>query len=177
MVGSLMRTGGGFLLTRMTPSTSLLEAIIYIVIAGIGLGTFFSVLTLSAQNALPRTRLGVGTGAVRYLGQLGSVLGVAIVGTIVNTTLSSDIVKRVPAAVVQQLTPAGFKFATNKQELVNPPYRNTEVRTAESFAQKIAVAHVQPVPQLNTDQQSLARKARHEDLTMLKQSFISPRPA
>ena len=147
IVGSFIMTAGVFLLTSMTPSTSLLEAIIYIVIAGIGLGTFFSVLTLSAQNALPRTRLGVGTGAVRYLGQLGSVLGVAIVGTIVNTTLSSDIVKRVPAAVVQQLTPAGFKFATNTQVLVNPPYRNTVVRTAESFAQKIAVAHVPPGPQ------------------------------
>jgi len=147
IVGSFIMTAGVFLLTSMTPSTSLLEAIIYIVIAGIGLGTFFSVLTLSAQNALPRTRLGVGTGAVRYLGQLGSVLGVAIVGTIVNTTLSSDIVKRVPAAVVQQLTPAGFKFATNTQVLVNPPYRYTVVRTAESFAQKIAVAHVPPGPQ------------------------------
>jgi EmrB/QacA subfamily drug resistance transporter len=147
IVGSLIMTAGVFLLTRMTPSTSLLEAIIYIVIAGIGLGTFFSVLTLSAQNALARTRLGVGTGAVRYLGQLGSVLGVAIVGTIVNTTLSSDIVKRVPAAVVRQLTPAGFKFATNTQVPVNPPYRNTVVRTAESFAQKIAVARVPPGPQ------------------------------
>jgi len=159
IVGSLIMTAGVFLLTRMTASTSLLEAIIYIVIAGIGLGTFFSVLTLSAQNALPRTRLGVGTGAVRYLGQLGSVLGVAIVGTIVNTTLSSDIVKRVPAAVVQQLTLAGFKFATNTQVLVNPPYCNTVVRTAESFAQKIAVAHVPPGPQHNQVAASVAAQA------------------
>ena len=171
IVGSLIMTAGVFLLTRMTPSTSLLEAIIYIVIAGIGLGTFFSVLTLSAQNALPRTRLGVGTGAVRYLGQLGSVLGVAIVGTIVNTTLSSDIVKRVPAAVVQQLTPAGFKFATNTQVLVNPPYRNTVVRTAESFAQKIAVAHVPPGPQHNQVAASVAAQAVQQVQHLLNQVF------
>ena len=171
IVGSLIMTAGVFLLTRMTPSTSLLEAIIYIVIAGIGLGTFFSVLTLSAQNALPRTRLGVGTGAVRYLGQLGSVLGVAIVGTIVNTTLSSDIVKRVPAAVVQQLTPAGFKFATNTQVLVNPPYRNTVVRTAESFAQKIAVAHIPPGPQHNQVAASVAAQAIQQVQHLLNQVF------
>lgn len=171
IVGSLIMTAGVFLLTRMTPSTSLLEAIIYIVIAGIGLGTFFSVLTLSAQNALPRTRLGVGTGAVRYLGQLGSVLGVAIVGTIVNTTLSSDIVKRVPAAVVRQLTPAGFKFATNTQVLVNPPYRNTVVHTAESFAQKIAVAHVPPGPQHNQVAASVAAQAIQQVQHLLNQVF------
>src|SRR5438876_80769 len=76
IVGALIMTAGVFLLTRMTISTSLLEAAIFMVIAGIGLGTFFSVLTVAAQNALPRTQLGVGTGAVRYLGQLGAVLGV-----------------------------------------------------------------------------------------------------
>ena len=58
------------------------------VIAGIGLGPFFSVLTIAAQNALPRTRLGVGTASVRYLGQLGAVLGVAIINAITLSLLS-----------------------------------------------------------------------------------------
>ncbi len=58
-------TAGVFLLTRMTPTTGILEAIIFMVIAGIGLGPFFSVLTIAAQNALPRTRLGSGAGPSR----------------------------------------------------------------------------------------------------------------
>ncbi len=41
-------------------------------------------LTLAVQNAIPRTRLGAGTGAVTYLRTLGSTLGVAIVGAVVN---------------------------------------------------------------------------------------------
>jgi MFS family permease len=94
IVGAIVMTVGVLLPTQMTISTSLLEAVIFMVIAGIGMGTFFAVVTLVAQNALPRTRLGVGTAAVRYLGQLGAVLGVAIVGTVVNQTLSSEIVKR-----------------------------------------------------------------------------------
>lgn len=126
----------------MTVTTSLLEAAIYMVIAGIGLGVFFSVLTLAAQNALPRTRLGVGTAAVRYLGQLGAVLGVAIVGTVVNTTVSSDIGNRLPASTVQRLTPSGVKFATNPQVLVNSTYHETVVHTAEGFAVKNARAHI-----------------------------------
>ena len=98
IVGALIMTIGVFLLTRLTPSTNILIAILFMVIAGLGAGTFFSITTLTAQNALPRTRLGVGTAAVRYLGQLGAVLGVAIVGTVVNTTLASDILHRLPAA-------------------------------------------------------------------------------
>src|SRR6266566_7499061 len=118
ILSALVMTAGVFLLITMTPTTSLFEAIIFMVIAGIGLGPFFSVLTIAAQNALPRTQLGIGTSAVRYLGQLGAVLGVAIVGTVVNNSLASDIASRLPATTVKQLTPQGVKFATNPQVLV-----------------------------------------------------------
>ena len=74
ILSALVMTVGVFLLITMTPTTSFFEAIIFMVIAGIGLGPFFSVLTIAAQNALPRTQLGIGTSAVRYLGQLGAVL-------------------------------------------------------------------------------------------------------
>jgi EmrB/QacA subfamily drug resistance transporter len=157
ILGALIMTAGVFLLTRMTPSTGLLQAAIYMVIAGVGLGTFFSVLTVAAQNALPRTMLGVGTGAVRFVGQLGAVLGVAIVGTVVNQTLSSDILKRLPATTAQQLTPAGLKFATSPQALVNPAYRNTVVHTAKSFA----TAHIPPGPQHDQIVAAVGAQAQH----------------
>src|SRR3989454_3837788 len=140
ILSALIMTAGVFLLTRMTPTTGLLEAVVFMVIAGIGLGPFFSVLTIAAQNALPRTRLGIGTSSVRYLGQLGSVLGVAIVGTVVNNTLASDIASRLPASVANRLTPAGLKAATSPQVLVNPGYRATVVHTAQHFAAQSAVA-------------------------------------
>lgn len=146
IVGSLIMTAGVFLLATMTPSTSLFTAGVYMVIAGLGIGVYFSVLNLAAQNAIPRSRLGVGTGSVRFLGQLGGVLGVAIVGTVVNNTISSDIVKRLPAGVAKQLTPAGLQYATNPQILVNPQYHDTVVHTATSFAVKSATAHVPPGP-------------------------------
>jgi EmrB/QacA subfamily drug resistance transporter len=157
IIGALIMTTGVFLLTRMTPSTGLLEAAIYMVITGIGLGTFFSVLTVAAQNALPRSRLGVGTGAVRYMGQLGAVLGVATVGTVVNQTLSNDILQRLPHSTVQQLTPEGLKFATSPQVLVNPAYRNTVVHTAKSYA----VAHIPPGPQHNQIAAAVGAQVQH----------------
>ena len=164
-------TAGVFLLTRMTPSTSLLQAVIFMVIAGIGLGPFFSVLTIAAQNALPRTRLGVGTASVRYLGQLGAVLGVAIVGTVVNQSLANDLVKRIPASTARQMTPQGLKFATNPQVLVNAQYHDTVVQTAKAYAQKIAVAQVPPGPHHDQIATSVAAQAAQQALHLLNQVF------
>ena len=161
IIGALIMTVGVFLLTRMTSTTPLFETIIYMVIAGIGMGTFFSVVTLAAQNALPRTRLGVGTAAVRYLGQLGGVLGVAIVGSVVNQTLSDDIAKRLPASTVQQLTPAGVKFATNPQVLFNSTYHDTVVHTAQQFAVKKATAHIPAGPQHDAIAQQVSQQVLH----------------
>jgi EmrB/QacA subfamily drug resistance transporter len=171
ILSALIMTTGVFLLTRMTPSTSLLEAIIFMVIAGIGLGPFFSVLTIAAQNALPRTRLGIGTSAVRYLGQLGAVLGVAIVGTVVNNSLARELVQRVPASTVRQLTPQGFKYATSPQVLVNPQYHDTVVRTATGFAQRSAVAQVPPGPQHDQIAASVAAQAAQQVQLLLSQVF------
>jgi MFS family permease len=169
IVGSIIATIGVFLLTQMTISTNLLQAAIFMVVAGLGLGVFFSVLTLAAQNSLPRTSLGVGTGAVRFLGQLGSVLGVAIVGSVVNSTLASDIVKRLPAQTVQRLTPQGVKFATNPQVLVNSTYHDTVVQTAQSFAVRSATANVPPGPQHD----QIAAQAIHQTTTLLNSVFAS----
>ena len=143
------------------------------VIAGIGLGPFFSVLTIAAQNALPRNRLGIGTSAIRYLSQLGSVLGVAIMGTVVNNTLASDIARRVPASVVTQITPAGFKAATNPQVLVNPVYRNMVVSTTQHFAAQSAVAQVPPGPQHDVIAHQVALQAMQQAQHLLDSVFAA----
>ena len=49
-----------------------------------------------AQNALPQSRLGVGTAATRYLGQLGATLGIAIVGTVVSSGVTGDLTRHLP---------------------------------------------------------------------------------
>lgn len=157
ILSALLLGFGMFLMTLMTTTTSLLVAGRNMVIVGIGLGAFFSVSTLAVQNALPRTRLGVGTGAVRYLQALGQTLGLAVVGTVINNVIASDIATRLTKQEVQQLTPEGIKHATNPQILVDATYRNTVVKTAVNFAkantvpkavaQAVQQAHIPPGPQ------------------------------
>jgi hypothetical protein len=98
------------------------------------------VLTLAVQNAIPRTRMGVGTGAVNYLRALGQTLGIAIVGTVVNNAIAGDLKTRLPAAAKRQLSSQALHYATNTQALVSPSYRDQVVKTAQAFAESFARA-------------------------------------
>jgi EmrB/QacA subfamily drug resistance transporter len=181
VVGGVIMTVGVFLMTRMTISTSNLQAAIFMVIAGLGLGSFFSVLTLAAQNALPVSQLGVGTGASRYLGQLGATLGIAVVGTVVNRSLSIDLASRLPADTAARLTPAGLKAATDPQVLVNAQYHDAIVHTATGFAERGAIAKaaasVPPGPNHNHIVASITPKvtaqAAHQVTATLDQVFAA----
>ncbi len=144
IAGALILTAGVFLLSRMTPTTPLAVATAYMVVAGLGLGIFFSIMTLAVQNALPRTRLGVGTGAITYLRSLGQVLGVAVFGTMVNNTIASDLATRVPSSVKTGLSPQALHYASDPQVLVSPAYRAMVVDTAQRFAVHFATVNVPP---------------------------------
>jgi EmrB/QacA subfamily drug resistance transporter len=149
IISAMLLIAGTFLMTRISTTIDIRTMIGFMVIAGLGLGPFFSILQLAAQNAIPRTRLGVGTSAVRFAAQVGAVVGIAIVGTIVNQTLSADIVSRLPAPLVQQLTPAGLKAATDPQMLISSTYQQSVVQAAEQQAVAQAVSQVPPGPQHN----------------------------
>ncbi len=173
--GVILLSIGVFLMTRMTATTSPLEAAGYMIITGVGLGMFFSVQTLAIQNALPRKLMGVGTGAVTYLRALGQTLGVAIVGTVVNNTIASDLPKRVPTNAVQQLTPQGWKFATNPQVLIDQNYRDNVVHTAQRIASQIAAAkasaNIPAGPQHDAVAHQAGAQAAQQVLTLLNQVF------
>jgi EmrB/QacA subfamily drug resistance transporter len=161
ILGALVMGVGILLLTQMTPATSLWLALIFMVITGIGLGVFFSVVPMAAQNALPRAQLGVGTAAVKYLAQLGPTLGVALVGTVVNSSLSSELARRLSASTIKQLTPAEVKVAIDTQSLLNPAYRTTVVKTIQGRAVERATAHLPTGPQHDIMAQQVALQVQH----------------
>jgi EmrB/QacA subfamily drug resistance transporter len=173
--GIVLLTIGSFLMSRMDASTAVLAATGYMVVAGFGMGTFFSVQTLAAQNAVPRDRMGVGTGVITYIRALGQTLGVAIAGTVVNNTIASDLPNRVPASTIQQLTPAGWQAATNTQVLVNQDYRNTVIHTAQHIAGQVAAAkataNIPPGPQHDAVAKQAMAQAAQQVLHMLNQVF------
>jgi EmrB/QacA subfamily drug resistance transporter len=105
-LGALFMGIGSFLLTLMTPTTSVLQAIVSMIVVGTGLGSFFS-LSVIAQNVVPVDRLGVSTAATRYLGQVGATLGIAIVGTVVSSSIAGNLLHHLPATTAERGVLAG----------------------------------------------------------------------
>ncbi len=106
VLGAMFMGIGSFLLTLMTPATSLWQVILSMVLVGIGLGSFFS-LSVIAQNVVSASLLGVSTAATRYLGQVGATLGIAIVGTVVSSSISGNLLHRLPTTVAERGVLAG----------------------------------------------------------------------
>jgi len=58
--------------------------------AGSGFGVYMPIITSLGQVVVPRSMMGVGTNAIGYLRSAGMMLGVAIVGAIVTSTLGAS---------------------------------------------------------------------------------------
>lgn len=103
IVAASLMSAGTFLITLMTPATSLLQAILFMVLTGIGIGPFFTLPMVAIQNAVSQSQLGVSTAATRYLGQLGATLGIAIVGTVVSSAVSGNLMNQLPTSAPAKL--------------------------------------------------------------------------
>lgn len=84
IVGMAFVTFGMFLLYTMNMDTPRWTTIGYMIVMGLGLGVAFPLYTLVVQNSFPIERVGVVTAAVQFFRNMGSTVGVAVLGTIVN---------------------------------------------------------------------------------------------
>ena len=75
------------LLSTMTLTTNNLEVVIYSILIGIGLGLSIPIFTVISQSAVEKQDLGVVTGSIQLSRMLGNVLGLTVLGVIVNMTL------------------------------------------------------------------------------------------
>ena len=91
IVSFAVGTAGMFLLSTLAQNTSSLEIIIYEIIIGIGAGLAMPLFTVAAQNSVKKRDLGVVTSSSMYIEQLGSVIGLAVLGTVVNMTLNLNL--------------------------------------------------------------------------------------
>ncbi len=103
IAAALLMSIGTFLVTLMTPATGVALAIGILVLTGIGIGPFFSLPMVAVQNALPVERLGISTAGLRYLGQLGASLGIAIVGTVISSSVSGNTMNHLPTTAASKL--------------------------------------------------------------------------
>lgn len=89
VVGMALVTGGAVLLYTMNMDTPRLLTIGYMIVMGLGLGIAFPLYTLVVQNSFPIQRVGVVTAAVTFFRSIGGTVGVAVLGSVVNSQFHS----------------------------------------------------------------------------------------
>jgi EmrB/QacA subfamily drug resistance transporter len=100
VAGMLSAAGGFVVLGRLDASTSAGEAAAAGLLIGIGVGFVMQVLLLVVQRSVDRADLGVAT-STTVLGRiLGGALGVALLGTVFNRSLATEVAARTPPGSV-----------------------------------------------------------------------------
>ncbi|MFN3180316.1 MAG: MDR family MFS transporter, partial [Thermus sp.] len=115
----LLLVSAGFLLAiflflhfTLTVGTPLVEVVGLFFLLGLGLGPAQSVLNIVAQSGLPKERVGSGTSMVQFMRQIGSTMGIALLGTILAQSLTQHLKDAFPSgASTPALSRAGEGMA------------------------------------------------------------------
>jgi len=85
----LCTTLSAYSLTWLTPTTSPVSLAIRLALLGLSIGPAHSLFTLTMQTSVQTTDIGMASGALQFLRQSGSTIGVAVFGAVVASSLGS----------------------------------------------------------------------------------------
>ena len=95
IVGSVLAFFGLIGVAQITGTTPYLYLVFPMILMGFGSASIFTTTSIASQNAVEFTDLGVATATVMFFRSLGGSFGLAIFGTVLNSTIRSEIPKRI----------------------------------------------------------------------------------
>ncbi|WP_169084923.1 MDR family MFS transporter [Paenibacillus sp. PL91] len=95
-------------------------AVAAMIVFGIGLGISMPVFTLTVQNAVAPSELGVATATATLFRNLGGTIGIAVMGTVMNSTLTSKLAEAVKAGEGPDLSKVDPATAEKLTSFLNP---------------------------------------------------------
>jgi len=101
------------LMTQLTKDSPVPIVWVWMFIAGLVVGTTFSVPTIVIQNAVPFRELGVATSNLTFFRQIGGTIALAFVGTIFGTAFQDNLIPQMSATGVPQQVINGFQQASS----------------------------------------------------------------
>lgn len=87
IIGLSVSVVGLSLLSQMTMDISQGLLVLYLVLVGVGIGMGLTVFTITTQNSVGQEYLGVATASTQLFRSIGGTVGVAVFGTILNSTM------------------------------------------------------------------------------------------
>jgi len=101
------------LLSMISYETTRTELILESMFLGMGIGVGFPVFAIAVQNAFEYSKLGVATASTQLFRSIGGTVGVAIMGTILNNSLSSKLSVLSSESFVQNLSKFNINLGTS----------------------------------------------------------------
>lgn len=121
IIGAFMTTGALFWLSTLTATSSHAATVVRMIPLGIGMGIIMPLFNLVVQNAFPQKMLGVVSSSAQLFRGIGSVVGVAVMGTYLNHSLTQKIDALGSNAFVEQLKASGQSLDVNSlQQILSP---------------------------------------------------------
>ena len=94
IIGAATATVGLLVVSGISGDTSYVTLILPMIGMGFGMASMFTTSSIVAQNAVEFTDLGVVTSTIMFFRSLGGSIGLAVFGTILNSTIRSEIPAR-----------------------------------------------------------------------------------
>ena len=129
-----LMTAGLFLLSTLGATDGVVLSLIYIVIAGLGIGGIVATLSIGVQNHVPFGVVGAATSALQFYRSVGGVMGLAVLGLLLATRFSSSLEEATPEAVKGALSVGRF------EELKSDPQALVDSATADSLRVDLAAS-------------------------------------
>ncbi|OAI40936.1 hypothetical protein AYO38_00715 [bacterium SCGC AG-212-C10] len=104
--GCALIAAGEWLLTLLNADMPTWHISVYVIVLGLGFGLVLPTMSLIVQNAVPFQYMGVATSSSQFFRQMGSVMGIAIFGSILTNVYASELDTRFSAADRAAVGPA-----------------------------------------------------------------------
>ncbi|HOK28155.1 MAG TPA: MFS transporter, partial [Methanomassiliicoccaceae archaeon] len=96
LIGPPIMAVGMFLLSTLHAGSDPLEAIVYQLIVGMGIGAVMSNYIVAAQNVMPKNEMGVATSSMSLFRSIGGTVGVTMFGALLNGRMVTEIGRNLP---------------------------------------------------------------------------------
>lgn len=96
LIGPPLTAFGLIMLSSLNSGSSQEEAILYLMIAGAGMGAVFSNYILAAQNVTSKDEIGVVTSSMSLFRSIGGTVGVTVFGAILSSRMVLELDKNLP---------------------------------------------------------------------------------
>jgi len=146
LVGGCAVFAVGLVLTNavISPSPAFFPLAAALALTGIGIGTCVVPITSSVLAAVPAERSGMAASATNTSREVGAVIGVAVLGSIVNGRLHTELVCQTEPTEDRALPPANHHQWSSKpgpRRLTEAPRRRPPTGTAEGSQEVLHAAY------------------------------------